>query len=71
MEKEEKMLSEFLAALNEHVFVKNTTYVFDDQQETEEVLHPIIEDQEAVIIIKGEWDREDLKGILLNLIYKY
>ena len=33
-----------------------------------EELDPVIDDQEAIIVINGEWGREDLKNILMEMI---
>lgn len=62
-EQKEKLLEMFLEKLNDNVFIKSTNSVTDE----EEYLLPIIEDMEAVIVISGEWDREDLKNILGDL----
>jgi hypothetical protein len=56
----EETLEKFLTELRMNVFIKSTNSVTFE----EEKLNPEIEDQEAVIVIKGEWDREDLKRIL-------
>lgn len=60
----EKLLTDFLKQLDKHVYVKSTNSVTGEVEE----LKPTIQDQEEIIIISGEWDREDLKNILLNLI---
>jgi hypothetical protein len=60
---EENLLSLFLRGLNNDVFVKSTNSVTGKEEE----LDPVILDMEAIIKISGEWDREDLKKILLSL----
>lgn len=60
MEIEEKILKIFLEDLDAMVFVKSTNSVTGKEVE----LTPKIEDQEAIIVINGEWDREDLKEML-------
>lgn len=62
----ENLLSNLLKGLNENVFIKSTDSVSGE----EEHLTPVIEDMEAVIAISGEWDREDLKKVLLTLLDK-
>jgi hypothetical protein len=59
----ETILKQFLELLNEHVFVNSVNSVTTK----EEKLNPVIEDMEAIIKICGEWDREDLKGMLYTL----
>jgi hypothetical protein len=61
---EEKGLLRFLEALNANVFVTSRNSVTDEVEN----LNPTIEDQEAIIKISGEWDREDLKHILSDLL---
>lgn len=61
--KGETKLKQFLFLLDRHVFVKSTNSVTGKEEE----LNPVIEDQEAVIVINGEWDREDLIKILNSL----
>lgn len=58
----EKILLNFLDALRQNVFVKSTNSVTDEVEEMDNT----IEDMEAIIKISGEWDREDLKNILLG-----
>lgn len=57
---EEGALELFLAEMDKNVFVKSTNSVTGKVEE----LTPSIKDMEAIIAISGEWDREDLKGIL-------
>ncbi len=59
-DEKERMLTRFLKKLDENVFVKSTSSITG----IEKNLNPSVEDQEAVIVIRGEWDREDLKDIL-------
>jgi hypothetical protein len=59
----EERLSKFLKEIDENVFVKSTDSVSGDEEE----LIPTIEDLEGIIVISGEWDREDLKNILYSL----
>lgn len=58
----ERMLKSFLYDLEQLAFVKETNSVTGQSK----VLTPVIEDQEAIIIINGEFDREDLKNLLLS-----
>lgn len=60
----EEILAKFLADMDSHVFVKTTDENFDGKESVARDLNPVIEDQEAIIVLKGEWDREDLKEIL-------
>jgi hypothetical protein len=60
----ERVLVEFLKRLQKEAFIKSTNSITGK----EENLNPEVEDMEAVIKINGEWDREDLKGILLETI---
>lgn len=59
---QEDRLDKFLSKLRDQVFVKSTNSVTYE----EEYLEAEINDYEAVIEIRGEWDREDLKQILQN-----
>ena len=63
MDKEE-LLKKFLIRLDHTVFVSST----DSFSGKTTHFRPKIEDMDAVIVIKGEWDREDLKDILSTLI---
>ncbi len=56
----EEMLEEFLKELHLCVFVKSTNSVTDVVEE----LDAAVNDMEAIIEMRGEWDREDLKDIL-------
>lgn len=58
----ERMLLSFLHDLEQLAFVKSTNSVTNEIEE----LNPIVEDQEAIIKISGEWDREDLKNLLIS-----
>ena len=58
----ERMLVGFLHDLEQLAFVKSTNSISGEVEE----LHPIVEDQEAIIKICGEWDREDLKHLLMS-----
>ena len=64
MTTKEKLLTDFLKQLDKHVYVKSTNSVTGQVEE----LKPTIQDQEEIIIISGEWDREDLKNILASLV---
>lgn len=61
-EMKERMLKGFLAALEEIAFVKSTDSISGEEVE----LNPIIEDMEAVIKINAEFDREDLKRLIIS-----
>jgi hypothetical protein len=58
----ERMLLSFLRALDDIAFVKRTDSV------TDEVEHypPAVTDMEATIRISGEFDREDLKNLIVS-----
>lgn len=60
-EMKERILIGFLDALREAVLVKSTDSISGEI----EYLEPIIEDMEAIISIKGSWDREDLKNLIV------
>jgi len=59
----EQILKKFLDCLEQNVFIKSTNSVTGK----EELMENSIKDYEAIIEIKGQWDREDLKDILFNL----
>lgn len=61
-EMKERMLIGFLKALDDIAFVKSTNSV------TDEVEHypPAVTDMEATIRINGEFDREDLKNLIVS-----
>lgn len=61
-EAKEQALEKFLGYLTQNVFVKSTNSITDEVEE----LTPKILDMEAIITISGEWDREDLKNILIK-----
>lgn len=61
-EKEDVLLN-FLALLDEHVFILETDSVSGETKQK----NPRVEDLEGIILINGEWDREDLKNILAAL----
>lgn len=61
-DKDEIMLSKFLRLLYTNVFVSET-----DVNGNKSKKENSIKDYEAVIEIKGQWDREDLKRILKSL----
>ena len=61
---EEELLKTFLEKLDKMVFIRST----DSTTGEVEHFNPVVEDQEAVIKIYGEWDREDLKNILRSLL---
>lgn len=63
MEDKERLLKMFLEDLNAMVFVKSINSISGEEEEIENV----VEDQEAIIKLRGEWDREDLKDILARL----
>lgn len=58
----ERMLASFLKDLESLAFVKSTNSVTGEVEH----LNPVVEDMEAVIKISGEWDREDLKNLLIS-----
>ena len=58
----ERMLVGFLKDLEQLAFVKETNSVTGEQKE----LNPIVEDMEATIRIDAEFDREDLKNLLMS-----
>lgn len=58
----ERMLLGFLKALDDIAFVKSTNSVTGE----EKILIPVIEDMEAIIKIHGEFDREDLKDLIVS-----
>lgn len=62
--REEDTLIELLRLLKENVFITSQDCETGDIEQ----LNPRIEDLEGTIIISGEWDREDLKRILSNLL---
>lgn len=62
----EQILRKFLDCLEKNVFVKSTNSITG----YEEQMDNSIKDYEAIIEIKGQWDREDLKKILSNLTSK-
>lgn len=61
-EMKERMLRSFLKALDDIAFVKSTNSVTG---EVEEFL-PAVTDMEATIRINGEFDREDLKNLIVS-----
>jgi len=61
-EMKERVLLVFLDTLREKAFVKSTNSVTDDVEE----LNPVVEDMEGIIKISGEWDREDLKDLIVS-----
>ncbi len=62
-EMKERMLKSFLYNLDQLAFVKST----DSVSGKEEELNPVVEDREAIIIIQGEFDREDLKNLIVSI----
>ncbi len=60
----ERMLLGFLKSLDDIAFVKSTNSVTGE----EKILVPVIEDQEAIIRICGEFDREDLKNLIASWV---
>lgn len=60
----ERLLRGFLERLSESVFLRSTNSVTDEVEH----LNPKILDMEAIIEISGQWDREELKEILLSLL---
>ena len=56
----EETLSRFLKGLDAIAFIKSTDSITGEV----ELMDPVISDQEAIIVIKGEFDREDLKELL-------
>ena len=60
-DRKERMMLGFLADLEDKAFIKSTNSVTG---EVELFGHPIA-DMEATIRICGEWDREDLKAIII------
>ena len=65
--KGEEVLKALLKALDDNVFILRK-YEDDDFEMREEKLPHCIEDRDGTIVIQGEWDREDLKKILLSLV---
>lgn len=61
-EMKERMLAGFLEDLRNTAFVKSTNSVTGSVKE----LNPVVEDMEAIIKISGEWDREDLKNLIVS-----
>lgn len=59
-EEKEKILKIFLEDINAMVFVREIDSVSGEMFDIENT----VEDQEAIIVIDGKWDREDLKDIL-------
>lgn len=59
---EDEALIKLLIELDNIVFISERDSVTDKMK----FLHPKIEDQEAVIVIKGRFDREDLKKVLFS-----
>lgn len=57
----EEVLNGFLRGLRENVFVSSVNSVTT----REELLRPEVNDLEAIIEISGQWDREDLKNLLV------
>ena len=58
----ERMLKSFLEGLNEIAFIKSTNSITGEVEE----FPTATEDLEAVIRIKGEFDREDLKNFIIG-----
>lgn len=64
MKDAEEMLTQLLKGLTQAVYVQSV----NTSTGKKNGLEPRIEDQEAIIVIQGEWDREDLKDVLKSLI---
>lgn len=60
MKGKEEILQTFLKELAELAFVKSTNSITGEVEEFPVAYH----DQEAIIVINGQWDREDLKNFL-------
>jgi len=56
----ERKLMNLLDGLNEIVFIKSTNSVTGEEEDMEND----IKDMEGTILIKGEFDREDIKSLL-------
>ncbi len=59
----ERRLTNFLNRLEELAFIKSTNSITSKEEE----LNPIIEDREATIKICAEFDREDLKNLIIGI----
>ncbi len=58
----ERMLLSFLKSLDNIAFVKSTNSVTGEVEE----FPTAVEDLEGTIRISGEWDREDLKDLIVS-----
>lgn len=62
--RKEGLLTGFLRDLEKLAFVKSTNSVTGEVEE----LNPVVEDMEAIIRINAEFDREDLKDLLMSRV---
>lgn len=59
----ERMLKNFLKSLNDLAFVQSRDSITGQIEE----LNPVIKDMEEIIEISGQFDREDLKNLIVSI----